>query len=67
LKLRRLEENSSKEGRADRGVFRSVLVVKARVWRSDGNGPVTVGYTPVQYDTVVMSGEGKTKLMAVSP
>lgn len=38
------------------------------VCRSDGNGPVTVGYTPVQYDTVVvMSGDGKMKLTAVSP
>lgn len=68
LKLLRFEVNSSNDGRADSGVCRSDLVVGRMVSRSDGNGPVTVGYTPVQYDTVVViSGEGKTKLMAVSP
>lgn len=68
--LRRLdaEENTSKEGRADMGVIGAVLVVGCTVARSDGNGPITVGYCPVQYDTVVcMLGVGKTKLMAVSP
>jgi hypothetical protein len=38
------------------------------VCRSDGSGPVTVGYVPVQYDTVVeMLGDGKMKLTAASP
>lgn len=38
------------------------------VCRSEGSGPVTVGYIPVQYDTVVeMLGDGKTKLIATSP
>ena len=38
------------------------------VCKSDGIGPVTVGYSPVQYDiVVVMLGDGKTKLTAASP
>ena len=38
------------------------------VCKSDGSGPVTVGYSPVQYDiVVVMLGDGKTKLTAASP
>lgn len=68
MKLLRRDVKSSKDGRAESGVCRSVLVVRAMLWRSDGNGPVTVGYTPVQYDTVVeISGDGNTKLIAVSP
>ena len=68
--LKRLDrdEKISKDGRAEIGVWRSVSVVKGIVCRSDGSGPVTVGYIPVQYDTVVeMLGDGKTKLMATSP
>jgi len=68
--LKRLDrdEKISKDGRAEIGVWRSVRVVKGMVCRSDGSGPVTVGYIPVQYDTVVeMLGDGKTKLIATSP
>ena len=68
--LKRLDrdEKISKDGRAEIGVWRSVRVVKGIFCRSDGSGPVTVGYIPVQYDTVVeMLGDGKTKLMATSP
>ena len=62
------DEKISKDGRAEIGVWRSVRVVKGIVCRSDGSGPVTVGYIPVQYDTVVeMLGDGKTKLIATSP
>jgi hypothetical protein len=68
LKRLDLDEKISKEGRAESGVCRSVRIVNGMVCRSDGNGPVTVGYTPVQYDTVVVTlGDGKTKLTAVSP
>jgi hypothetical protein len=68
LKRLDLEENISNEGKAESGVCRSVRVVNGMVSRSDGIGPVTVGYTPVQYDiVVVMLGEGNTKLIAVSP
>lgn len=63
-----LDENISKEGRAESGVCRSVRVVNDMVSKSDGSGPVTVGYSPVQYDiVVVMLGDGKTKLTAASP
>ena len=63
-----LDENTSKEGRAESGVCRSVRVVNGMVCKSDGSGPVTVGYSPVQYDiVVVMLGDGKTKLTAASP
>ena len=68
--LKRLDrdEKISKDGRAEIGVWRSVRVVKGMVCRSDGSGPVTVGYIPFQYDTVVeMLGDGKTKLIATSP
>ena len=68
--LKRLDrdEKISKDGRTEIGVWRSVRVVKGIVCRSDGSGPVTVGYIPVQYDTVVeMLGDGKTKLIATSP
>ena len=62
------DEKISKDGRAEIGVWRSVRVVKGIVCKSDGSGPVTVGYIPVQYDTVVeMLGDGKTKLIATSP
>jgi len=59
---------SSKDGNEDNpawGVSRAVLVVSGRLVQS---GPVSEGYVPVQYDTVVvMSGFGKTKLNSVSP
>jgi hypothetical protein len=68
LKRLDLDENISKEGRAESGVCRSVRVVNDMVCKSDGSGPVTVGYSPVQYDiVVVMLGDGKTKLTAASP
>ncbi|KAG9190385.1 hypothetical protein G6011_08473 [Alternaria panax] len=68
LKRLDLDEKISKEGRAESGVCRSVRVVNGMVCSSDGNGPVTVGYSPVQYEiVVVMLGEGKTKLTAASP
>jgi hypothetical protein len=68
LKRLDLDENISKEGTAESGVCRSVRVVNDMVCKSDGSGPVTVGYSPVQYDiVVVMLGDGKTKLTAASP
>ena len=68
MKLRVRDESISNDGRAESGVCVVDLVVGKTVCRSDGNGPVTVGYTPVQYDTVVvMSGVGKTKLNAMPP
>jgi hypothetical protein len=68
LKRLDLDENTSKEGKAESGVCRSVRVVNGMVCKSDGSGPVTVGYSPVQYDiVVVMLGDGKTKLTAASP
>ena len=63
-----LDEKISKDGRAEIGVWRSVRVVKGIVCRSDGSGPVTVGWIPVQYETVVeIYGDGKTKLIATFP
>ena len=63
-----LDEKISKDGRAEIGVWRSVRVVEGIVCRSDGSGPVTVGWIPVQYETVVeIYGDGKTKLIATSP
>lgn len=41
--------NSSNEGKSERGVWRIDLVVRGIVCRSEGSGPVTVGYVPVQY------------------
>jgi hypothetical protein len=68
LKRLDLDENTSKEGKAESAVCRSVRVVNGMVCKSDGSGPVTVGYSPVQYDiVVVMLGDGKTKLTAASP
>jgi hypothetical protein len=68
LKRLGLDEKIPKEGRAESGVCRSVRVVNGMLCSSDGNGPVTVGYTPVQYDMVVVTfGDGKTKLTAASP
>jgi hypothetical protein len=68
LKVRVRDVNISKDGRAESGVCVVDLVVGTTVCRSDGGGPVTVGYTPVQYDTVVViSGLGKTKLTAMPP
>jgi len=68
LKRLDLDEKISKDGRAESGVWRSVRVVKDMLCRSDGSGPVTVGYIPVQYDTVVeILGDGKTKLISTSP
>jgi hypothetical protein len=59
---------SSKDGNEvnpDGGVNRAVLVVNGRLVQS---GPVSDGYVPVQYDTVVvMLGFGKTKLKEASP
>lgn len=61
-------ENISNEGRSDKGVCRIDLVVSGIVCRSDGSGPVTVGYVPVQYVRVVtISGVGNTKTTDVSP
>lgn len=57
------DEKRSKEGGSESGVCRAVRVVSGRVASSDGSGPVTVGYVPVQYDTVVeIFGDGNTKL-----
>jgi hypothetical protein len=62
------DEKNSSDGSVEIGVNVVDLVVGEMVSRSDGRGPVTVGYCPVQYDTVVvMSGVGKTKLILVSP
>lgn len=68
LKLRGLDENTWNEGSPEIGICVVDLVVGTIVARSEGIGPVTVGYMPVQYDTVVViSGVGKTKLTDVSP
>jgi hypothetical protein len=68
LKLLEPEDNIANDGSAEIGVCVVDRVVGTTFWRSDGIGPVTVGYTPVQYETVVvMSGVGKTKLTAMSP
>ena len=68
LKLRLRDVNTSKDGSAESGVCVVDLVVGTTVCRSEGRGPVAVGYTPVQYDTVVViSGVGKTNLNAMSP
>lgn len=63
-----LEDKVSNDGGAEIGLSVVDLIVGGIVWRSDGGGPVTVGNTPLQYDcVVVISGEGNTKLRAVSP
>jgi hypothetical protein len=68
LKRLDLDKKISKEGRAESGVCRLVRVVNGTICRSNGSGPVTVGYSPVQYEiVVVMLGDGKTKLTAASP
>ena len=68
LKLLGREEKIENDGSAEIGVCVVDLVVGTTVWRSDGNGPVPIGFAPVQYDiVVVISGEGKTKLNSVSP
>ena len=60
----RSSKDGNKVGPAG-GVRRAVLVVSGRLVQS---GPVSEGYVPVQYDTVVvMSGFGKMKLNEVSP
>jgi hypothetical protein len=57
--------NDGNEVSPDGGVNRAVLVVNGRLVQS---GPVSDGYVPVQYDTVVvMFGFGKTKLNEASP
>jgi hypothetical protein len=48
LKLLELDEMSENDGSGESGVCRIDLVVGEIVSRSDGNGPITVGYTPVQ-------------------
>lgn len=48
VRKRGFEEAVEKSGGADIGVCTVDRVVGTTVWRSDGNGPVTVGYVPVQ-------------------
>lgn len=68
VKLLGAGANSSNEGSSDSGVCWTDLVVGGIVCRSKGSGPVTVGYVPVQYVTVVtIVGVGKTKTTDVSP
>jgi hypothetical protein len=63
-----VDVRSSGSGKDESGVWRSVRVVNGIVCRSDGSGPTTVGYVPVQYDIVVETfGDGKMKLTAASP
>jgi hypothetical protein len=54
LNLLRVDVSLSNDGSRERGDCRIVLVVSAIDCRSHASGPVTVGYTPVQYDIVVV-------------
>jgi hypothetical protein len=66
LNLLRVDVNLSNDGSRERGDCRIVLVVSGIDCRSHASGPVTVGYTPVQYDIVVVIwGFGKTKTMGL--
>lgn len=68
LKPLGIDANSWNEGSSDRGVCVVDRVVSGMVRRSDGSGPVMVGYVPVQYVRVVeILGVGKTKTTEVSP
>lgn len=48
LKLLGVDVNNSNEGSSDKEVCRIDCVVSGIVCKSDGSGPVTVGYVPVQ-------------------